>query len=141
MACGRFGDIEFRFVRRQANAVGLLHGENGFHDVTAVGEGIKNARPVSFPWAIFPVVREPKPALRIENDVIGAFQPLAVAVGIQRLYRTRVEVYSLNTASGIACRLFARVHLAVTLDPFKAAVVTDVTLAIRADRCSVGASA
>ena len=56
------------------------------------------------------MIGEPKPALRIENDIIRPFQRLTVTVCVQGLCRARNKVHPLNTASGIACRLLTRVY-------------------------------
>ena len=137
----RLGDIEGRPVRRQADAVGAVHREQGLADRRAVDGGMEDAGAVLVAPAPLAMIGEPDAAIGVEHEVVRPLQRLALAGAVHCLDGAGGRVHRLDAAAAIVVRLQARHQQAVALQPLEAAVVAQPDPPVRPQRGTVGAAA
>src|SRR5690242_15227520 len=94
-------------------------------DPRAVAACIVNAAPVALAFARTAEIREIEPAQPVEDEIVGAAQPMAVATLVEHGHRATHRIHAFNPAAGIVgCQARAARHAAFAA-PHGAAVVAD----------------
>ncbi len=136
------GHVNHGLVRRQADAIGRDHMRPRAGDAGAVGTRVEHSAMFAALWGSAAVVGEPEATSPVEDDIVGAVEPLAVAGVVDGLDLAAGDIHALNITAGVAGRSRPRNGQAFLLDPGeRAAVVGDVDGAVGADGRPIGTAA
>ena len=82
------------------------------------------------------MIREPEATGSIEDNVVWTAQRLPVAMCVEHFNGARLDIDAFDATADVVGGLLARIEASVALDPFEAAVVTDVTVSVGSNRRS-----